>query len=97
MDDVVTIATDSNLGNPQRNLLGLQVTPHNCCTKQGANVLPQDLIGHILYLSDRQLAVQTGFVFYAPRAGAARHACRAGAWPFWVVRRYSESEELGSL
>ena len=38
-----------------------------------------------------------GFVFYAPRAGAARSTGRAGAWPFSAVRRYSELEELSSL
>ena len=38
-----------------------------------------------------------GFVFYAPRAGAARCAGCAGVWPFWAVRRSSEFGELGSL
>ena len=43
------------------------------------------------------VASGTGFVFYAPRAGAARRTGRAGAWPFWAVRRSIEFEELSSL
>ena len=39
--------------------------------------------------------LRAGFVFYAPRAGAARHNGRVGAWPFWAVRRCSGFRELG--
>ena len=38
-----------------------------------------------------------GFVFYLPRAGAARLTARTGAWLFWAVRRCSEFWEPGSL
>ena len=38
-----------------------------------------------------------GFVFYAPRAGAASRTGHAGAWPFWTVRRSSGFGELSSL
>ena len=38
-----------------------------------------------------------GFVSYAPRPGATRHAGCAGARPFWAVRNSRELRELGSL
>ena len=37
------------------------------------------------------------FVFYAPRASAARRTGRAGAWPFWAAQRSSEFGELSSV
>ena len=39
---------------------------------------------------------EVGFVFHAPCAGVVSRTGRAGAWPFWVVLRSSESGELSS-
>ena len=48
-------------------------------------------------LDGRVILFATGFVFYAPRAGAPRRTVSTDAWLFSAVQRSSELRELGLL